>query len=85
MIRWLHDATRKFELARNRGLVELLDGHLESAERAFERSSGEPFRLMGRALDEHERGHREASQVALDRLIAGSSRPWSGRTAASGM
>jgi serine/threonine-protein kinase len=61
--------------ARNLGFVELLEGNVDAAERAFERSSAEPFRLMGRALVEHERGHHEASQAALDRLIASAAVP----------
>ena len=73
--RSLEIAPSQLFAGRNLGFVELLDSRLDDAERAFERSSAEPFRLMGRALVEHERGHREASQVALDRLIATSAVP----------
>jgi TolB-like protein/Tfp pilus assembly protein PilF len=73
--RSLEIAPSQMFAGRNLGFVELLDGRLDDAERAFERSSAESFRLMGRALVEHERGHREASQAALDRLIATSAVP----------
>jgi TolB-like protein/tetratricopeptide (TPR) repeat protein len=73
--RSLEIAPSQLYAGRNLGFVELLDGRLDAAERAFERSTAEPFRLMGRALVEHERGHRDASQAALDRLIATSPIP----------
>jgi adenylate cyclase len=73
--RSLEIAPSQMFAGRTLGFVELLEGRLDAAERAFERSSSEPFRLMGRSLVEHERGHREASQAALDRLIAMSAVP----------
>jgi tetratricopeptide (TPR) repeat protein len=73
--RSLEIAPSQLYAGRNLGFVELLDGRLDAAEKAFERSTAEPFRLMGRALVEHERGHRDASQAALDQLIATSAIP----------
>ncbi len=68
--RSLEIAPNQLFAGRNLGFVEILDGRPDAAERAFARSSAQSFRLMGNALVEHERGHREASQAALAQLIA---------------
>ena len=56
--------------ARNLGFALLLAGRPEEARAAFQRSSNGFFRRMGDALIEHQLGHREQAQSALDKLLA---------------
>ncbi len=53
------------------GLVELLEGRPAVAREEFLRSPVEPFQLTGVAIAEHDLGNAQASQQALDALIAG--------------
>ncbi len=56
--------------SRNLGFVYLLSGRHADALAAFQGSSNELFRLMGAALVEHELGHRDASQRALEQILS---------------
>jgi serine/threonine-protein kinase len=56
--------------ARNLGFALLLAGRSEEARAAFQKSSNGFFRRMGDALVDHQLGHREQAQSALDRLLA---------------
>jgi serine/threonine-protein kinase len=51
------------------GLVSLLEGNPAAAFTEFMRVPNEPFRLAGVAMAEHDLGHPDKSQQALDALI----------------
>ena len=55
------------------GTILIQEGKPAEALQAFGRSTSEVFRLTGVAVSQHELGHPQESQRALDTLIAGSS------------
>lgn len=54
---------------RNLGFVELLEGRLQEAQAAFERSGG-LYLEMGKAMLQHQLGQEEDSRRTLEQLIA---------------